>query len=317
MNTIRASLGINNADTSLYSKLYRRTTKADEQTHIKDNVPLVSGYNYMADILHLPTDKFGWNKLLVVVDIGSDVFDMEKMKGETAPETLTAYYKMLSRGIVKIPYASMLTDGGSSFQGEFHKYLYSHGVDHRVALPGRHTQLSSADNLCRQLGDLFNGVMNQKENETGKQSKAWIQAIDMVRTELNKYRTERLKKQFSKKGESFPVNLQTYEYPVFDNSKIINNSKKLKELKPKYKVGDLVNVLYNEPYKFSLNKNGEATKQNTKSFRMGDLRLSKKKYKISKVLYYAGNPSYRYLLDGYPVNTRQTASFTEEELKQV
>jgi len=43
---------------------------------------------------------------------------------ETAPETLTAYYKMLSRGIVKIPYASMLTDGGSSFQGEFHKYLY-------------------------------------------------------------------------------------------------------------------------------------------------------------------------------------------------
>ena len=32
----------------------------------------------MADILHLPTDKFGFNKLLVIVDIGSDDFDIEK-----------------------------------------------------------------------------------------------------------------------------------------------------------------------------------------------------------------------------------------------
>jgi len=192
-------------------------------------------------------------------------------------------------------------------------------VDHRVALPGRHTQLSSADNLCRQLGDLINGVMNQKENETGKQSKAWTHSIDTIRTELNKYREKRLNKQMSLKGSKFPVDLQTYEYPVFDNSKISKsgNKNKLIEIKPKYKVGDLVNVLYNEPYKFSLNKNGEAMKQNTKSFRMGDLRLSKKKYKISKVLYYSGNPPYRYLLDGYPVNSKQSESFTEEELKQV
>ena len=49
---------------------------------------------------------------------------------------------------------------------------------------------------------------------------------------------------------------------------------------------------------------------------MGDLRLSIKKYKINQVLYYSGYPAYTYLLDGYPTNWRQSASFTEEELKR-
>ena len=30
----------------------------------------------MVDVLHLPTDKFGYNKLLVVVDIATDEFDI-------------------------------------------------------------------------------------------------------------------------------------------------------------------------------------------------------------------------------------------------
>jgi len=305
MNQIKASLGVSE-DTIKHSKLYK---KPKEFTHIKDNVPLVDGYNYMGDVLHLPTDKYGYNKLLVITDIGSDAFDIEKMKGETAKEALSAYKRMLHRGIVKVPYASMLTDGGATFQAEFHKFLYENGADHRVAMPGRHKQLSSADNLCRQLGDLFNAVMNEQESKTGKQSKAWIHAIDPIREMLNKYRTERLKKELEKKGVETPVDLTTFTYPIFDN---IPNKK---EIKPKYKVGDMVYVLYNEPHKFSKNANGEETKQNTKSFRVGDLRLSKKKYKISKVLYYSGNIMYRYMLDGYPTNRKQSASFVESELR--
>ena len=313
MDLIRQSLGVSN-ETTKHSKLYRRPLKADEQTHIKDNVPLVDGYNYMADILHLPTDKFGFNKLLVIVDIGSDAFDIEKMKGETATETLSAYKKMLKRGLVKIPHASMLTDGGSSFQSEFHKFLYENGVDHRTAIPGRHHQLSNADNLCRQLGDLFNAVMNQKENETGKQSKAWVSSIDTVREQLNDYKKKRLRAKLAKQGSPFPVDLEKFEYPIYDNLKIVD--KKLKLVPPKYKVGDMVHVLYDEPRKFNRNQQGENVKQNTKNFRMGDLRLSIKKYRVSQVLYYSGTPAYRYLLEGYPTNWRQSASFTEDELKR-
>jgi hypothetical protein len=190
-------------------------------------------------------------------------------------------------------------------------------VHHRVARPGRHHQLSNVDNLCRQLGDIFNGIMNIKEAETGKRSKAWTHAIDEVRIKLNKYRRSR--------GVKLPKDITTYQYPIFDNvepkiktikrkggdlKKDINDypieEQKYKIINPKYKIGDLVNVLYEEPYAMT-NK-----KQNTKQFRMGDLRLEKKKRKIIKVLYYSGPNHYRYLIEGLP-----NASYTEQEIKQV
>ena len=313
MNYLKQSFGIDDT----YTKLYRRPTRADVMTKVKEQIPLVEGYNYMADILHLPTDKFGFCKLLVICDIATDAFDIEKMKGETAEETMSAFHKMQKRGIVKIPYASMLTDGGSSFKGPFHKYLYEHGVDHRVARVGRHHQLSNVDSLCRQLGDIFNGIMNKKEAETGKQSKAWTHAIDEVRERLNEYRRKR--------GMRMPADITTYEYPIFDN--LVLPKKKIKKkggdieedmttyptdglkykrIKPKYKEGDLVNVLLQEPHTMT------GKKQSTKQWRMGDLRLEKKKRKVLKVLYFSGPNPYRYLIEGL-----SNASYTEQELKQV
>jgi hypothetical protein len=161
MQGLKQSFGIDDT----FTKLYRRPIRADEMTKVKDQIPLIEGYNEMIDVLHLPTDKFGYNKLLVVVDIATDAFDIEKMKGETGDESLVAFNRILKRGIVKFPYASILTDGGSSFKGNFHKFLYERGVHHKVARPGRHHQLSNVDNLCRQLGDIFNGIMNKKEAE--------------------------------------------------------------------------------------------------------------------------------------------------------
>ena len=317
MNPLKQSFGIDDT----YTKLYRRPTHPDQMTKVKDQIPLVEDYNYMADILHLPTDKFGFNKLLVICDIADDTFDIEKMKGESAEETLKAYKKIIQRGIIKVPYASMLTDGGSSFKSVFHKYLYDNGVHHRVARVGRHHQLSNVDSLCRQLGSIFNGIMNKKEEETGKVSKAWTHAIDEVRGKLNNYRRSR--------GVKIPKDITTYEYPIFDNvvpkikiKKIKTTTKggdikeeveahategeKYTQIKPKYKVGDLVNVLLEEPQTI-LGK-----KQPTKIFRMGDLRLEKKKRKVLKVLYYNGPNPYRYLIEGLP-----NASYTEQELKQV
>ena len=318
MNNIKTSFGIDDT----YTKLYRRPTRADEMTKVKDQIPLVADYNYMADILHLPVDKFGFNKLLVICDLADDQFDIEKMKGESADETLKAFKKIIQRGIIEIPYASMLTDGGSSFKGVFHKYLYENGVNHRVARPGRHHMLSNVDSLCRQLGMIFNSIMNKKEEETGKVSKAWTHAIEEVRGKLNNYRRSR--------GVKLPKDLTTYEYPIFDNvipkikiKKIKTTTteggdlkddvedyptegEKYKQIKPKYKEGDLVNVLLEEPQTI-LGK-----KQPTKIFRMGDLRIEKRKRKILKVLYYSGPNHYRYLVDGLP-----GASYTERELKQV
>ena len=54
MNNLKASFGIDDT----FTKSYRRPTRAEEMTHVKDQIPLVADYNYMADVLHLPTDKF-------------------------------------------------------------------------------------------------------------------------------------------------------------------------------------------------------------------------------------------------------------------
>ena len=94
MNNLKASFDIDDT----YTKLYRRPTHPDQMTKVKDQIPLVEDYNYMADILHSPTDKFGFNKLLVICDIADDTFDIEKMKGERAEETLSAYKKIMKRG---------------------------------------------------------------------------------------------------------------------------------------------------------------------------------------------------------------------------
>jgi hypothetical protein len=108
---------------NINEKFTKKFQKEKVFTKIKDQIPLIEGYNQMIDVLHLPTDKFGYNKLLVVVDIATDAFDIEKMKGETGDESLVAFNRIIKRGIVKFPYASILTDGGSGFKGNFHKFV--------------------------------------------------------------------------------------------------------------------------------------------------------------------------------------------------
>ena len=56
MNHLKQSFGIDDT----YTKLYRKPTRADQMTKVKDQIPLIPNYNQMADILHLPTDKFGY-----------------------------------------------------------------------------------------------------------------------------------------------------------------------------------------------------------------------------------------------------------------
>ena len=132
-----------------------------------------------------------------------------------------------------------------------------------------------------------------------------------MREKLNAYRRKR--------GVKIPADITTHEYPIFDptveTKKILKKTKAqeadtdepiYKTIKPKYKEGDLVNVLYQEPHQMT------GAKQNTPQFRMGDLRLEKKKRKVLKVLYYSGANPYRYLIEGF-----NGASYTEQELKQV
>jgi len=285
MNNLKSLLGID--------EKFTRVIKKPIYNNVKDNIPLIEDYNFMADILHLPTDKFGYCKLLVVLDLATDEFDIEALKSDGSSETLKAFEKMTRRQFVKIPKASITTDGGSSFKGVFQNYLHNNNIFHKTCAAGRHQQLANIDNLCRQLGRLFNGYMVSKEFKTGKVSKSWMPAIVTIRDNLNDIRRKEL-----------PSDITTHIYPVFDNAKIDKKTKKYIQIKPKYKMGDLVHRKYDEP------RNALGKKQPTKIFREGDIRLEVKTRAIVNVCYYPGKNNYRYILNGLP-----NASYTDQELR--
>jgi len=260
--------------------------KPKKFTKVSDVVTLIEDYNFMADILHLPETEKGFKYLLVIVDLATHEFDIQPLKTKSSKEALTAMKKIFSRKHIKKPKASIRTDNGTEFKDEFDKFLKNNKIFHSVSLPYRHTQMSMVESLNRQLGDLFNGYMNLKERETGKEYKEWIDIIDIVRTELNKIRKVKA-----------PYNEKT----IFNHvDKPMNLSKD-----PKFKVGDIVHYYLDYP------ENALGHKQPTDKFRTGDYRWSAVPKKIKQVLYYSGNVPYRYVLDYMP-----TVSFTEEQLKK-
>jgi hypothetical protein len=252
--------------------------------HVKDNIPHIKNYNFMADLLMLPTTKSKNRYLLVVDDLATDNFDIEPLKSKEPQEVLTAMKTMFTRPYIKKPYASIRTDDGNEFKGVFQKWLYDESILHKVAISGRHKQMANVENLNKQLGRLLNGYMNMKEEELGHVYKEWDDKkfLDTIRKDLNKYRQK-------KEGNIF-----TDIYPAPE----------IETMEPKFKIGDIV---YRKS-EFPLNALGH--KQNTDKFRTGDYRYDIIPRKIVKVIYMSGKPATRYVLDFLP-----NVSYSDDELK--
>lgn len=257
-----------------------KSIKQKQFNHIKNNIPLVEDYNFMADLIEFPLTKKKNKFLLSVVDLATDEFDIEPLKTKTPKEVLDAFKKMFEREHIKKPYASIRTDNGNEFKGIFTKWLEDEEIFHRLNLPNRHTQMANVEALNKQLGRLFNGYMNHKEETTGKVYKEWDDVVDIVRTDLNKIRKKKLK----------PYNIN--HYPTLNIEKL-----------PKFKVGDIVH------FKLDWAENALGHKQPTPNFRVGDYKYSRVPKKIIKVLYMNDEPYYRYLLEGIP-----NASYSEYQL---
>ena len=249
-------------------------------TKVKHNIPLISDYNFMSDLIHLPTSK-GFKYLLVVVDLADDSFDIEPLKTKYSSEVLDSMKKMFTRPYIKKPYASIRTDSGQEFKGIFAKYLYDNNILHKIALPFRHSQLSNVDSLCNQIDRILVGYMNKIEKDTGRSYHNWTDIIDVVRKDLNEMRLR-----------SVPKDIYTYKYPIF-NTKHSN----------KYDVGSIVYRQLDVP------QNALGIQENTTKFRTGDMRWDLVPRRVVKVLYYAGKVPYRYMLDAFP-----NVSFTEKQL---
>jgi hypothetical protein len=261
---------------------YTKATKLPKKFNkVKDNIPLIEDYNFMADLLLLPETEEGFKYLLVVVDLATNDFDIEPMKNKEPSTTLKSMKAMFKRKYIKEPYASISTDGGTEFKGIFHKYLYDKSIIHKIAEPGRHKQMSNVENLNRQLGRLFNGYMNSKEEESGEVYREWTDVIETVRKFLNEFKRKDGKDAF------------THEYAIPNYTK------------SKYKIGDIVNHMSEFPLSALGNK------QPTDKFREGDYRWSLVPRKIVKILHYPGKVAIRYMLDH-----KSNVSYADYELQK-
>jgi hypothetical protein len=72
MDKLIKKLGIN--------EKYTKPIKKPIFDKVRENTYPKANYNYMADLLHLPTTKEGFSYLLVIVDLWSNEFDMEPLK---------------------------------------------------------------------------------------------------------------------------------------------------------------------------------------------------------------------------------------------
>ena len=248
---------------------YSKPVKIKRQfSKVKDNIPLIENYNFMADLLELPETKKGFKYLLVVVDLATDEFDIEPITNNKSLTVVDAMKRMFKRRYIKKPYASIRTDGGAEFKDAFDKYCYENNILHKTGIAGRHQQTANVERLNRELGRLFNGYMNAIEEKTGETYKEWVEVVPKIRTMLNDFR---------KKPEGDPF---TDVYPQPDLT-----------VQPKYKVGDIVYRIAEKPL------DALGRKQPTQNFRVGDYRWERIPRKIVRVLRYAGKVPIRYILE--------------------
>ena len=82
MNKILNDLGINDKLNKFHPPKQKKFNK------VKNNTVMMEGMNYMADLVYLPTTKEGYKYCLCIVDLATNVFDIEPLKKKDAPATL-------------------------------------------------------------------------------------------------------------------------------------------------------------------------------------------------------------------------------------
>lgn len=166
-------------------------TKSDSKQKYNKFITVVvpeANWNYMSDLIEMPTTSKGYKWLLTVVDLATNEMDIEEMKNKEAKTTMEAFKKIVKRGILKLPEISLKTDGGSEFKGAFNKYLEDQGIMHKTAMPYRKQQMGPIEGLNTTIARLLMNYINDKSVELEEDYFNWTDILPIVREEVNKYR---------------------------------------------------------------------------------------------------------------------------------
>jgi hypothetical protein len=259
----------------------RPITKKPKFDRVKNFIHPEEDYNYACDLLMLPTTTKGFKYLLTFIDLWSDEVEAEPLKNKQSSSILRAATNIFKRKILNKPKASIRTDEGTEFKGEFHKYLYDQSILHSVALPNRHKQNGAIENVNKLLGRIIMNYLLLKEEELEKEYTEWTDLFPKLIVELNKIRKR--------------PNKDPYAPRIAPKMSMIQQQK--------FNVGDIVYRKLDTP-KDSFNN----YQRTNPKFRMGDKRWDDKEpKKIKSIQYYPNNV--RYVLEGI-----DNVAYTQDEL---
>ena len=237
------------------------------------NVPtfqnFIPNYTNQADILNLPTAKYGYKYLFVVVDTNTRKFDAYPLKDESSTSVLNAFKKIYaSSKYIQLP-KRLEFDAGTAFHGVVKDYFESLGIEIRYAETNRHRQQALVESKNQLIGNIIFHLLNMKElhdRKLGikKSATDWYKSkndFDSLIDSINEHQNYKpLKK------ESQPTPIVTKE-----NREILN-------------VGDIVRVKLNYPIDIAHKK------KLIGNFRSADIKWSLETHKIEHVILKPGQP---------------------------
>lgn len=275
---IENEAGLKNMDTiAKRMKAPRRdrgNSSATTDTHSKGSV-------YQADLLRLPDDK-GYKYALVVVDTFDRSMDAEPMKTTSSREAVKAIKKIFSRTYLNPPILMISTDNGSEFKKDFNNYIKNDlKIIHKYGKPHRSRQQSIVERFNYVLSKAISRYQNAIEATTGETSTSWIDYIPKVVEVLNE-------------------NL-VRENPLKNINKgpVCNKKKGDCELVSK---GTKVRIPYEKPVDINEKRHADS------SWRVGDMRWTKKVYEITRVILRSNQPPL------YIVDNQKNTAYTRSQL---
>jgi hypothetical protein len=216
---------------------------------------------HQIDILYLPNDN-GYKYALVVVDIASKQLQIRPQKTKTAKETLRSIRSIYGSGRKTLPKPFILhADGGTEFMSVVKEWIKDNNINLRISTPFRHSQQSVVEAMNKIIGSAIIKIQTNDEliNNDGELITEWTTFVPDIIDVLNNA------------IEKYTPKRYTGKEPI----------KCLKSECYAYKEGTKVRV---------------ALKRD--DFRSGDIRWSKQKHTIIKVLLLPNRPI-MYMVDGY------------------
>ena len=227
----------------------------NDMPHIKNNIfkPFIL---HQADILFLPTSLFGFKYCLVCVDVYSSKIDAIAIKDKTANtivKSLETIY--LKNKILGLP-ITIQFDNGSEFNNKEVKSLMKKlETNIKFTLTNRHRQNAVVEKANKRLGSLILKFQAENELIKKKKSTAWHKHLPKLIDFFNKN-----------------VKINTNKYDPYAD---VAGNKEFIEL---LSIGDSVHIILDYPIRANDDKRVGST------FRSGDIRWSKNKFKIMHII---------------------------------